>query len=71
MDDILSDVKLSLTSSPAPITTNGIHQTENFGSHGPSIYFDLDEESYVHDEIVFDDMGEGAGVEGDLDMDDD
>jgi hypothetical protein len=73
MEDILSDVKSSLASSP-PITTNGIQQTESFGSHGPmdpGIYFDMDEESYVHDEIVFDDMGEGAGVEGDLDMDDD
>ena len=31
----------------------------------------MDEEPYVQEDIVFDDMGEGAGIEGDLDMDDD
>jgi len=75
MQDILSDVKSSLTPSPAPITSNGIHSTEqttDFGSYKPmDSIVSLEEEPYVHDEIVFDDMGEGAGVEGDLDMDDD
>lgn len=75
MEDILSDVKSSLTLLPAPITSNGIYPTEqtseDFGSHRPTIYLDMYEESYVQDQIVFDDMGEGAGIEGDLDRDDD
>lgn len=79
MEDILSDVKSSLALPPAPITRNGIHPTEqtaDVGSHRPmdsSAYLDMEmeDESYVQEEIVFDDMGEGAGIEGDLDMDDD
>lgn len=73
MEDILSDVKSSLTSSPVQITSNEIHP-DNFSFHGPenhTVHADTDEEVYIQEEIVFDDMGEGAGVEGDLDMDDD
>jgi hypothetical protein len=31
----------------------------------------MDEEVYGHEDFVFDDMGEGVGVEGDLDMEED
>jgi hypothetical protein len=77
MEEILLHVNSSLTVSLATITTNGIHptqQTGTFESHGlvdHAVYLDMDEEVYVQEDIVFDDMGEGAGVEGELDMDDD
>ena len=70
MDDILSSVKSSLTTA---ITVNGAHSQQIMGSisNDPLSYTKVEEEAYVQEEIVFDDTGEGAGVEGDLDMDDD
>ncbi|KAI0345618.1 hypothetical protein BDW22DRAFT_1426287 [Trametopsis cervina] len=75
IDDILSTVRGSLSEhgpgeqsagSAAAITNQAIFTEEdmNYG-HG--------NEGWEHDanEIVFDDTGEGAGIEGDLDMDDD
>jgi hypothetical protein len=75
MDDILPVVKSSLTLPPGSVTTNGIHdeQLPGLGSiepAGPVTYFEMDE-VYVHEDFVFDDAGEGAGIEGDLDMEED
>jgi hypothetical protein len=77
MDDILPVVKSSLTLAPGLVTTNGIHlheQPQGLGSTEPAdsgTYFEMDEEVYGHEDFVFDDMGEGVGVEGDLDMEED
>jgi len=71
MEEILSHVRSSLTLSPAPITAIRVEQIEGFDPHAPTDYVDMDEDAYVQEEIMFDDTGEGVGVEGDLDMDDD
>lgn len=77
MDEVLSYVKSSLTNTTSPIAANGappLQQTMNLTTGdrlGPLTYTDMDEEGYVGDEIMFDDTGEGLGVEGDLDVDDD
>ena len=72
MEDILSVVRASLV-TPAPTTTM---PTTEEDADAPQIF--LEEEQkwdeglvYPHDpEYLFDDMGEGVGVEGDLDMED-
>jgi hypothetical protein len=73
MNEILSHVESSITHTPVPITTNGAHSAEQvtFDIHEHAVFGDMDEEPYVQEDIVFDDMGEGAGIEGDLDMDED
>ncbi|EGN98183.1 hypothetical protein SERLA73DRAFT_74412 [Serpula lacrymans var. lacrymans S7.3] len=74
MDDILSAVRRSLN---APYASPGLSYSER--SHPPAageaeVYREEEqgwgEEVYDANEVIFDDTGEGAGVEGDLDMDD-
>lgn len=74
IDDILSTVRSSLTNAPstpeAPLTNGGDHPPEQF-VYDEAVYGEP--EGWEHDanDVVFDDTGEGAGIEGDLDMDDD
>ena len=79
MDDILSVVRASLathptigdvatvTSEPKPSTQIFIEEEQSWDDH------DNKEMGHVFDqnEVLFDDTGEGAGVEGDLDMEED
>jgi hypothetical protein len=76
MDDVLTHVRSSLSApAAATIATQTASATDT-----ALIYVDDQWETYVDadvdaeaavNETVFDDMGEGMGVEGDLDMDDD
>lgn len=75
IDDILSVVRSSLTEPTAADAVNGVNEGE--AAPEPFIY---SEETYMGgaerweddaNEVVFDDMGEGAGIEGDLDIDED
>ena len=80
MDDILTAVKSSLSESHP--TVNGTSEGGNAAQalQAESTVYTEYEEEYTQDaeqweydanEVVFDDTGEGAGVEGDLDMEDD
>ncbi|PSR83948.1 hypothetical protein PHLCEN_2v5564 [Hermanssonia centrifuga] len=74
IDDILSTVRESLTqpapaaSRPSPVVsmTDRTRKTEEKGYAANDIAWD-----YEENELVFDDTGEGAGIEGDLDVEDD
>jgi hypothetical protein len=80
MDEILTHVRSSLK-SPAPATNvvpnaNATDAAIVYVEEQWDTYVDVDADGDVDadtvaNEIVFDDTGEGAGVEGDLDMDDD
>jgi hypothetical protein len=72
MEEILSHVQSAFPLSSTTVMVNGdIPCTDlTFGNSGveqwdPLTYPEGDEE------VIFDDTGEGAGVEGDLDMNDD
>ncbi|KAF9468606.1 RNA polymerase Rpb4-domain-containing protein [Collybia nuda] len=74
MDEILSHVQTTLASSSASATLDG--QTP--GAHFMDLISDENGEPWdsltypdADEEVIFDDTGEGAGIEGDLDMDDD
>ncbi len=74
MDEILSTVRSSLTESK-PATANQSQDMQvdpEQETPGAELYVE-DAEGWEYDAnvIVFDDTGEGAGVEGDLDVDDD
>ncbi|KAH9950682.1 RNA polymerase Rpb4-domain-containing protein [Amylocystis lapponica] len=82
MDDMLATVRSSLSESAVlavPVTTD-IH-AEAFGGGDTNMTYSTedaqvyaeDNTAWVYDanEIIFDDTGEGMGVEGDLDMNDD
>lgn len=79
MDDIISAVRNSLDAHVPQTTLSDNHpsvtqQLDN--PAGAQIFMEEDqtwdsEQVYDANEITFDDTGEGAGVEGDLDMDDD
>jgi len=81
MGDMLTTVRASLAETatePTPATNGSLSAVENSVAVVENITYsaeELGEEdgTWVYDanEIVFDDHGEGAGVEGDLDMDDD
>lgn len=77
MEEILTYVQSGLSSVPPPPTTDNssdLHPTalvldEPSALDGSLVY---PEDVHAHyEEFVFDDVGEGAGVEGDLDMEDD
>ncbi|OBZ71245.1 DNA-directed RNA polymerase III subunit RPC9 [Grifola frondosa] len=73
MDNILSAVRSSL-SEPVPVASsdNEPMQAEIVYAETTEIYVE-ESSNWEQDtnEVVFDDTGEGAGVEGDLDMEDD
>ncbi|KAJ7741952.1 HRDC-like protein [Mycena maculata] len=66
MEEVISQVQTSLVLDPALIPSPRITSAPR--NRGAEVVDDWDE-GYVGEE--FDDKGEGAGVEGDLDMDDD
>ena len=83
MEDILSVVRASLV-TPAPTTIPTTEEDADAGG-APQIFLEeeqkwdddegggggVEELVYPHDsEYLFDDTGEGVGVEGDLDMED-
>lgn len=79
MDDILNAVRASLHETPA------VNGTGNGADHGedmrvePVVYSEYQEDyqdgqghwDYDANQLVFDDTGEGVGIEGDLDVEDD
>ncbi|RDB18067.1 DNA-directed RNA polymerase III subunit RPC9 [Hypsizygus marmoreus] len=79
MEEILTHVQSALALSPAtigPTSSNGnerhppaINSDSTVSTLGGELAYPEDEA--YHEEFVFDDVGEGAGVEGDLDMEDD
>ncbi|CDO72191.1 hypothetical protein BN946_scf184970.g43 [Trametes cinnabarina] len=77
MDDILNAVKSSLKeASPTMNGTTENQAAEESMQVETTTYVEYTEEyteqwGYDANEVVFDDTGEGAGVEGDLDVDDD
>ncbi|KAF8895221.1 HRDC-like protein [Infundibulicybe gibba] len=74
MDEILAHVKASV-GHPSKTTTNGAPTTAS--AIGDIIIGEVDQQwegldpEFYEEDILFDDTGEGAGVEGDLDLDDD
>jgi hypothetical protein len=72
MDDILSCVKTSLVDPPTDSVQEVIiEQIQEQNVEGLSDADGETDDAAVVDEMVFDDTGEGAGVEGDLDMEED
>ncbi|KAH9480382.1 DNA-directed RNA polymerase III subunit RPC9 [Psilocybe cubensis] len=82
IDEILGHVKASIPSidktDPAAVTTNGIkdHAADAASSENIVMITENDDTwdddaDAVYDEEVYDDTGAGAGVEGDLEMDED
>lgn len=72
MDDILAIVRASLSSSESalPIPTTTHHLAPSSGEE--QIFAEGEQWDEMGDvNAEFDDTGEGAGVEGDLDMEDD
>ncbi|TFY57529.1 hypothetical protein EVJ58_g6967 [Rhodofomes roseus] len=83
MDDILETIRSSLSGPAAPLT-NGVHgKGAGAGATNGEIVYteDMEMQDYVeedgnweydaNEDVMFDDTGEGAGVEGDLDVQDD
>ena len=79
MEEVLEIVQASLTPSATPAEAVGL-QTPTSDSAGAALaypssdpLFFAEEEQWDNDaaDVMFDDHGEGAGVEGDLDMEDD
>ena len=79
MDSILDSVKASLQEPAAGRNTTGavegqvpVHDMQ-IDAVVYSEYQDFDEQQWDYDanDVVFDDHGEGVGIEGDLDVDDD
>ena len=78
MEDILNIVKGSLREPAANLTTNG-HQANQEMQVDAVVYSEYqdgyeggaEQWDYDANEIVLDDHGEGVGIEGDLDVDDD
>ena len=72
MDEILSTVRSSLVKpTVAPNASQDMVIEPEQETPGAEVYVE-DAEGWEYDanEIVFDDTGEGMGVEGDLDVDD-
>lgn len=71
MDEILSHVQSAFTSLSATATSD----SQTPGTHFMDLVSNENSEPWDYpeadEEVIFDDTGEGAGVEGDLDMDDD
>ncbi|KAI0763527.1 HRDC-like protein [Trametes elegans] len=78
MDTILSAVKASLSEPPSVNGTSNYGVAQGEVMHVETTYTEYTEDytqdqqwDYDANEVVFDDTGEGAGIEGDLDVDDD
>lgn len=75
MDDILSTVRSSLSDPAVQVQEEARHGAEEMAEAYTYTYTENDDAyaeqwGYDPNEQVFDDTGEGAGVEGDLDVDD-
>lgn len=68
MEEVISQVQASLVLNPALVSPPAIAAPQEIRGNGGGDDWKISE-AYAGDE--FDDRGEGAGVEGDLDMDDD
>lgn len=69
MEDILQVVRTSLESAPVvPIAGPSSSRTAQVLAEPEQDVWDVGEDA---SEMMFDDTGEGAGVEGDLDMEED
>ncbi|OJT12972.1 DNA-directed RNA polymerase III subunit RPC9 [Trametes pubescens] len=76
MEDILTAVKTSLKdSSPAVNGASGAAESgqmeATYTEYAEDYVQDAEHWDHNANEVVFDDTGEGAGIEGDLDVDDD
>lgn len=76
MEDILSVVANSLhdkTPHPTQETTTVPEHKSTSSQIAVEVYEEVEQETWEYDtnQMEFDDTGEGAGVEGDLDVDDD
>ncbi len=76
MDDMLNTIKASLLEAAAPAVNGDEHQQTMQVDN--VVYSEYQEDyqgdnhwDYDANEVVFDDAGEGAGIEGDLDVEDD
>ena len=74
IDEILGHVKESLTQPPSDaIKSNGINGAQSMQQDSLIVeedHWDFDADA-PYEEDMYDDTGEGAGVEGDLDMEED
>ncbi len=72
INDILSTVQASLSETSAPVVVED-STVAQVGYAEDDMNYEHDPEIWGQDanDIVFDDHGEGAGIEGDLDVDDD
>lgn len=72
LDDVLDNVRSSLTEpAPAPTIAPALRNLSGHATRKDAHAGDVAWEDYQANEVVFDDTGEGQGVEGDLDVDDD
>jgi len=65
MNEILTHVQLSLSEAPTASGTGLAYEDLGHDEGGTFVMEDY------HEEIAFDDTGEGAGIEGDLDVEED
>ena len=72
MEALLEDVQASLdpTAVPPPTFSEDVAMHTLPGDRGTTVWDNTDGDFESHNQD-FDDRGEGAGVEGDLDVDDD
>ena len=75
MNEILTHVQSSLSEAPATSGTGPALEITDLGHDEDGIF--VMEDDYTqeigayHEEIAFDDTGEGTGIEGDLDVEED
>lgn len=72
MNEILTHVQSSLSEAPASSGTGLAYEVTDLGHDDDGTF--VMEEDYTqayHEEITFDDTGEGTGIEGDLDVEED
>ncbi|KAG5646545.1 hypothetical protein DXG03_003313 [Asterophora parasitica] len=71
MEHILNHVQSGLSDAPAPApSSSDVYSAVQAPNKTSTLAESYQHEEY-HEEIVFDDVGEGAGIEGDLDMEED
>jgi len=72
MDTILTQVSASLSTPPGPVSSAEQAIAAEDAINGMNmVYPEDDADAGMVDDMVFDDTGEGQGVEGDLDKEDD
>lgn len=79
MEDILNTVKESLHARAVPVNGTVESTRSTQGAQADAVVYSEYQEDYQADgqwdydsnEVVFDDAGEGVGIEGDLDVEED